>query len=81
MNKSNKKRIQETILKSITLYSCEVCSVKETMLKTTRATEVMKIKHSITYDTGTKQLIWFGHVQKRNLKWTPKQIWMCLLAS
>ncbi|XP_045464709.1 uncharacterized protein LOC123673965 [Harmonia axyridis] len=103
ISKENKKRIYNTIVKSIVTYSSEVWPIKaktEKMLMATemdfwrrsagrsrterirneRIREIMGVKSNIVNDIRTKQLIWFGHVQrmpdnripKKIFKWTPQ---------
>ena len=95
-SKENKKRIYNSIIKSIVTYGSEVWQIKEKTEKMITATEmdfwslagrirrervtnekireIMDVKHSLVDDIKTKQLIWYGHVQRMSQERLPKQI-------
>ncbi|XP_044760850.1 uncharacterized protein LOC123318297 [Coccinella septempunctata] len=96
ISKDNKKRIYNTIVRSMITYGSEVWRLKKRMENVLLATEmdfwrraagrsrterirnerirdIMGIKHTIVDDIRTKQLVWFGHVQRMPEDRIPKQ--------
>ncbi|KAF2902316.1 hypothetical protein ILUMI_03870 [Ignelater luminosus] len=78
-SKDNKEQIYTTITKSIITYGSEEWLIKDRSEKLLNATEMdfcerIDAPHTITDEIRTKQLIWYGHVQRMSEERLPKQI-------
>ena len=97
ISKVNKKRIYNSIIKSILTYGSEVWQLKkrsQDILKATemdywrrsagvsrkdhvrneRIREIMGVENNIVHDIFTKQLVWYGHVQRMPDDRLPKKV-------